>query len=72
MKKVFNLIATGAIVVGLGLTGCSGDVKEKGAAKEDSKTSPEMQKIIDEMQDQGMSKQFGKRADQAPTKEDDN
>ena len=67
MKKLGMLLVSFALVAALGLTGCgSADAEGKGAAKEDSKTPPEMQKIIDEMEKGGMQKQFGERKDEAP------
>lgn len=72
MKKLTNYLMAFALTVALGLTGCgNADVDGKGAATEDSKTSPEMQAEIDKMQKGGMAKQFGNRAGEAPESGDD-
>ena len=70
MKKITNYLMLFGLSLAIGLTGCgNADVEGKGAATEDSQTSPEMQAEIDKMQNSGMAQQFGKRADEAPEKE---
>ena len=65
MKKAASLLTV--CILGFGLTGCGGSDSEKGAAKEDSKTSAAGQAEIDKMMGaDGRSKQFGDKADKAP------
>ncbi|MEC9093178.1 MAG: hypothetical protein VX438_10760 [Planctomycetota bacterium] len=50
MKKIGCFIGLCTLFLTIGLVGCDAGVEGKGAIKEKETTSPEMQKIIDDMQ----------------------
>lgn len=71
MKKIGSLLVILVAGIALTFTGCgNAQVKEKGPITGKEETSPEMQAEIEKTM-KNAQKQFGDRASEAPTKEDD-